>query len=390
MTDRVFQAKRYILLALVAGLLLLPRQLPAEPKLGKDDPTVARLVCAFLKQGHLSKPEIGDELSKRLFKRFLKDLDPNKLFFLKSDIEEFRKYETELDDHLLAGDLSFPYKVYDRLMKRLAQRQKQVEEFVAAKHDFTVKEYLETDPDTIDHAASEDEVKDRLRKRIKFDLLVQRIADKPVPEAEAKEKVLGRYRSLFRRWKQADNAELLELFLTALTTCVDPHSTYMSPTTLTDFEIAMRLNLDGIGAVLRSENGQTIVVEVVAGGAAGKDGRLKPKDKIVAVAQGDEKFVDVVEMKLQEVVKMIRGARGTKVQLKVVPVGKLEPIIYELTRQKIELKTQEARGEVVEQGKKADGKPYLIGVIDLPSFYADRAPTGRATSRAPPRTSASC
>ena len=91
MTDRVFQVKRYILLALVAGLLLLPRQLPAEPKLGKDDPTVACLVCAFLKQGHLSKPEIGDELSKRLFKRFLKDLDPNKLYFLKSDIDEFKQ-----------------------------------------------------------------------------------------------------------------------------------------------------------------------------------------------------------------------------------------------------------------------------------------------------------
>jgi carboxyl-terminal processing protease len=155
----------------------------------------------------------------------------------------------------------------------------------------------------------------------------------------------------------------------------------LSPTTLGDFEIALRLNLDGIGAVLRSENGQTIVVEVVPGGAAGKDGRLKPNDKIVGVAQGDSKFVDVVEMKLPDVVKMIRGARGTKVQLKVVPVGKVEPVVYDLTRQKIELKSQEARAEIVEQGKKPDGKPYLIGVIDLPSFYADQgAGAGEAKS----------
>jgi len=176
-----------------------------------------------------------------------------------------------------------------------------------------------------------------------------------------------------------DNADLLEIYLTDLTTSIDPHSTYMSPTTLDDFEIAMRLNLDGIGAVLRSENGETVVVEVVPGGAAGKDGRLKPNDKIVGVAQGDGKFVDALDMKLQEVVKMIRGKRETKVELKVVPVGKIEPIVIELTRQKIELKSQEARGEVVEQGKKADGKPYLVGVIDLPSFYADGKATKSAT-----------
>src|SRR5262249_5800460 len=164
---------------------------------------------------------------------------------------------------------------------------------------------------------------------------------------EAKQKVLSRYQSLLKRWKQVDNADLLELYLTALTTSIDPHSTYMSPTTLADFEISMRLNLDGIGAVLRSENGTTTVVEIVPGGAAAADGRLKPNDKIVAVAQGDGKYVEAVDMKLQDVVKMIRGNRGTKVQLRVLPVGKIEPVVVELTRQKIELKSQEARGDVV-------------------------------------------
>jgi len=377
MVDRVGKVKRLIACVAVLGLLigvgfvLIPGPTPAEPTLAKQDPLVAQMVCEFLKRGHLSRPEIGDEVSKNLFKKFLKELDPNKLYFLKSDIDEFRKKETELADQLLAGDVSFAYKVYERLLKRVGESQKKAEELVEGKHDFTLKESLDTEP--ADYPATAEEANERLRKRIKLDLLLQRIAEKPAPEAEAKKKVLNRYQGLYKRWKQADNLDLLELYLTALTTCIDPHSTYMSPTTLADFDIAMRLNLDGIGAVLRSENGQTIVVEVVAGGAAAMDGHLKPNDKIVGVAQGDGKFVDAVDMKLQEVVKMIRGARGTKVQLKVIPVGGLEPVVYDLTRRKIELKSQEARGDLIEQGMKPDGKPYLIGVIDLPSFYADHS-----------------
>ncbi|TMQ31662.1 MAG: tail-specific protease, partial [Planctomycetota bacterium] len=145
----------------------------------------------------------------------------------------------------------------------------------------------------------------------------------------------------------------------------------MGPTTLAEFDIAMRLHLDGIGALLGSESGNTIVKEIVPGGAAAEDGRLKPNDKIIGVAQGDDKFTDVIDMKLSDVVKMIRGRRGTKVQLKVVPADKIEPVVLTFTRRNIELKSQEARGEIVDQGKKADGTPYKIGVIDLPSFYSD-------------------
>jgi carboxyl-terminal processing protease len=381
MTQSVVPVKRLVaLLAVAFGLLLAAAPTPAEPKLGKHDPLVAQIMCEFLKRGHLSQPEINDELSRRLFRTFLKDLDPNKQYFLKSDIDEFKKQETQLDDQLLEGDLAFAYKVYERLVARIAERVKLVEELVDAKHDFTVKEYLETDPDAVDYARSDEEMRERWRKRVKFELLMQRIGEKPVPEADAKKKVLDRYQGLLKRWKQVDGADLLEFYLTDLAVSIDPHSAYMSPNTLDDFEIAIRLNLDGIGAVLVTENGHATVVEIMPGGAAAKDGRLKPKDKIVAVAQEDGKFVDVVEMKLREVVKLIRGKRDTKVQLKVLPVGKIEPVVYELTRQKIELKSQEARGEVVEQGKKPDGKPYLIGVIDLPSFYADPG-TGKGDAK---------
>jgi carboxyl-terminal processing protease len=373
MTHHAVRAKYpLVLLAAAAGLLLVPVRAPADATPGEQDPVVARLVCTYLQKGHLTRPEIGDELSRQLFRRFLKDLDPGKLYFLQGDVEEFKKAETELDDMLLKGDLGFAYQVYRRFLERLADRQKLIEELVKAPHDFTVKEYLTTDFDKQGYAATEDELRERWRKRIKFDLLLQRLGKKPVPEAEAKQKVLARYRAVLRQWKQLDNYDLLELYLSDLTASVDPHSSYMSPNTLSDFDISMRLNLEGIGAVLRSEGGDTIVVEVVPGGAAGKDGRLKPNDKIIGVAQGNGKFVDVVEMKLREVVKLIRGHSGTKVELKVLPVGKLEPVVYDLTRQRIELKAQEARAELIE-GKKADGSPYRIGVIDLPSFYLDMA-----------------
>jgi carboxyl-terminal processing protease len=341
----------------------------AEPVPGKYDPVVAQLVCEVLRQGHLRRPEIGDEVSKRLFQRFLKGLDPTKLYFLKSDIEEFKKQETDLDDMLLKGDLRFAYKVYERFAQRLGQRQKLIEEMLEMKHDFTVKEYMETDGAKIEYAANEEALRERWRKRIKFDLLLHRLGQKPLPDAEARQKVRERYRSLVRNWKQLDNHDLAELYLSDLAASIDPHSGYMSPNTLQDFAIAMRLRLEGIGALLRSEEGHTVVVEVVPGGAAAADGRLKPNDKIIAVAQGDGKFVDVVEMKLREVVKLIRGAKGTKVELKVLPAGKLEPVVYALTRRQIEIKEQAARSEIVEQGKKAGGKPYRIGVIDLPSFY---------------------
>jgi carboxyl-terminal processing protease len=371
MTERLLRRSFFALLAVTAGLLLIPAPLPAEPKSDKErDARVTEMVCAFLQQGHLKKPKIDDDISRRLFHRFLKELDPARLYFLKSDIGEFKKEETDLDDQLLNGDVGFAYRVYNRLVQRMEERQELIKELVDANHDFTVQEYLDTpDYDKMEPPADLKEVRERWRKRIKFDLLQQRVADKPVPEAEAKDKVRTRYRSVLRRYKQMDNSDLLELYLYHLTTSIDPHSTYMSPATLDDFSIAMRLNLDGIGAVLRSENGQTIVEEVVPGGAAATDGHLKAGDKIVGVAQGDGEFTDVVDMKLRDVVKLIRGKRGTRVQLKVVSTGKLDPVTIDLKRQKIELKSQEARGDVVEF-KKADGSSYRIGVIDLPSFYA--------------------
>jgi carboxyl-terminal processing protease len=351
-------------------VLATPLFLVADPVPGKDDRVVAQMVCEILQDGHVTQPMIGDEISKRLFQRFLKDLDPSKSYFLKSDIDEFKKHEIELDDMLLRGDVSFAYKVYARFLERIRQRLPLIEELVKEKYDFTVKEYLDTDYAKIEYPGSDQEIRERWRKRIKFDLLRERLGTKPLPEAEAKQKVLERYQGFVKRMKQLDNYDLMEIYLTALAESLDPHGAYMSPNTLDDFEITMRLSLEGIGALLREESGHTIVVETVPGGAAAKDGRLKANDKIIAVAPGNGKYVDVIDMKLRDVVKLIRGPKGTKVELKVIPANKLEPTVIALTRQQIEIKSQAARSEILELPRKDNAKPYKVGVIGLPSFYA--------------------
>ena len=189
---------------------------------------------------------------------------------------------------------------------------------------------------------------------------------------KAIEKLRKRYNSIRKSWHQTDNDELLERYLTSMTTGFDPHSDYMSPSSLDNFNITMRLELDGIGASLRGEDGYTVVHNIIPGGAADKDARLKPEDKIVGVGQGtDGPIEDIVDMKLNDVVEKIRGKRKTVVRLEVQPADGSPNKIYAITRDRIELKDSEARSEIIEWGKKADGTPYHVGVIQLPSFYMD-------------------
>src|SRR5207245_7511558 len=188
MIQRILPAKKPIhILTAIAALLLLPARTPAEPVLGKQDPLLAKMVCYFLQKGHLNQPQLNEEISRRLFRRFLKDLDPAKIYFLKTDVEEFKEFETQLTAMLQkeTPDLSFAYKVYKRFAVRLGERVKLVEELVKTPHDFTVKEFLDTDYDALDYPQNNEEMRERWRKRIKYDLLLQRLGQKPVPEAEA-------------------------------------------------------------------------------------------------------------------------------------------------------------------------------------------------------------
>jgi carboxyl-terminal processing protease len=340
------------------------------PKPGPNDRMITLAVRNFLEREHYLSRPIDDEVARRWFKGFLESLDPMKVYFLQSDVDAFLQKRDSLDDLVKRGDVSFAYEVLSRFLQRVDSRLPLIEKLLQTPQDFTKDESIVIDRDATTWARNEAEAEDLWRRRIKYDLLVQKM--EKTPEAEAKEKLLRRYRSFAKRMHQMTADELLETYLSSLTSSLDPHTSFMSPGTLENFEIQMRLQLDGIGASLKGEDGHTTVAEVVPGGAADRDGRLKAKDRIVGVGQGAEgELEDVVDLNLNEVVKKVRGKRGTVVRLKVIPVGETAPKIYDIVRDKIELKDAEARGEVIEHGKKADGAPYRFGVINLPSFYMD-------------------
>ena len=279
---------------------------------------------------HLTRHPLDDEISNRWMKNYLKMLDPRKVFFSQADIDGFMDYKNQLDDMALQGDTSFAYRVFKKFLERLDERVELVDELLPEAGDVTIDEELVTDPEAIAYAKDDAEMRDRWRKRVKFDLL-ELATDKPPLEGKAaEEKVSKRYHHLAKRMKQTDSDELLEMYLTALTTAYDPHTSYMGAHTLEDFEIQMRLNLEGIGAALEAPEGETVVKKIIPGGAAFKDGRLKPEDKIIGVGQdANGKIVPVTDMKLRDVVRLIRGHEGTTVRLKSCPKGETQPKIIQ-------------------------------------------------------------
>ncbi|QDU11609.1 carboxy terminal-processing peptidase [Gimesia aquarii] len=334
-----------------------------------NDSVTAKRVCAMVSRFHISGKPINDETSAKLMKRFIKQLDPQKLYFYQSDIDRFKAEQNQLDEKLTAGDVRFAYDCFNLYLQRLQERMDYAQQLVDVDHDFTVDESIVVDAKDLDFVKNQTEMNERWRKRVKYDLLALILDDKKI--GEAREQLHKRYRNNLRTMTQTENPEKLEMYLSALTHCFDPHSSYMSPQTLEDFRISMELSLDGIGAALRSEDGYTTVAEIVPGGAADADGRLKAGDKIIAVAQEDGDFVDVVEMKLSKVVRYIRGKRGTIVQLRVKKEKDSTTDVYKLTRKKIELSTSEVKGKIIESGERIPGQTGRIGVISIPSFYRD-------------------
>ncbi|MEM9354292.1 MAG: carboxy terminal-processing peptidase [Planctomycetota bacterium] len=396
---RLFSA---LLLALLAAAIVAPAVLarPTEPTRG--DRNIAMSVGAMVDRKHLSTMRVDDEVSRRTLEMYLKSLDPRKLYFYQSDVEQFQEREKEIDDYVRSGKLGFAKRLFDLYLQRLDERVDYALTQIEVPHDFAVDETIVADPEKTTYAATEAEMNEKWRKRVKYELLV--FDADGVESDEAKEKLTKRYTSLRRRLNQTDNDELLELFLSSLTKSFDPHSSYMSPSTLENFNIQMRLELNGIGASLESKYGETIVRRIVPGGAADKDGRLAVGDIITGVAQGaNGELIDIVDMKINDVVQLIRGEPGTIVRLEVKPEDKSGMTFYDITRARIELKDSEARSEIVErvltdkglvdpnapaedageagkgdspegqvlEGQTPAGATYRIGVIDLPSFYMD-------------------
>jgi len=343
---------------------------PALPQPSARDGVVSRLISRLMPANHISGKELDDSVSRRALDLFIDSFDPLKLYFLQSDIDDFHRYSDSIDDQVRAGDLGLAYYIYGRFVKRVDERVAVAQELLDGNFDFERDEQIVIDGEAAQYARNADESRDRWRRQIKFALLD--LKDDGQTGEEAREKLRKRYLRYARRWKQTTSDDLLEMFLTSVTSGYDPHSTYMSPGTLDDFSISMRLNLEGIGASLREKDGTTVVASVIPGGAADAHGKLKADDVIVSVGQGEEgDMVDIVEMPLKEVVKMIRGKAGTLVRLGVRPGGSGNVEVYKIVRARVELEDSAARGEVIEHPVPGTSQTLKLGYINLPSFYMD-------------------
>jgi carboxyl-terminal processing protease len=321
------------------------------------DKLTAKVVVTLVEKIHMAQPTIDDATAIKWAKLFLRDLDPAKSYFLKSDVDEFMGQATTLDDKIKEGDTSFARVVFDRFLKRLDERLTKAGEILDKPMDFTADDSLSDDIDKLDWPKDTADANDRLQKRIKLQLLMAKVAKEP--EAEAVKKVKIQYKDRKRYYSQFKNDELLEYYLTSLTKTFDPHSSYMSKSSYEDLmNQTLHLSLIGIGALLESVDGVPTIKELVPKGPADKDGRIQEEDKILGI-----------QKRLPDVVKQIRGEIHTKVRLIVQPKGATEKKIYELTRDKIDLTEEHAKGQVIET--KSDGKTLKVGVIKLPAFYGD-------------------
>lgn len=377
-------------IAMVFGVTTSPAWAdPSGPT--SNDRHVAFGVISLLKRDHLLQHPLDDEIAQRTLKNYLGMLDPMKVYFYQSDLDEFEESVNQIDDMLLARDTSFGYRVFKRFLQRVDERVAMVDRALAMDHDFTADEEMIIDSDAAEFPKTPEEAWQRWRKRIKYDLLVLKATEKEEDRLEGKEavdKLTRRYHSFAKRMHRFSNDDLLEMFLTAVSNSFDPHTSYMSSKTLEDFNIIMKLELEGIGASLQSEDGIVVVRKLIPGGAAEKAGILAVNDKIIGVGQGDEgEIIDVVDMPLSDVVKLIRGPQNTVVRLELDPADASGHKIIDITRAKIKLEDSAAHELVIEEGQKPNGQPYKIGVIDLPSFYMDMEghrrglPNYRSTTR---------
>ncbi|MGF6331759.1 carboxyl-terminal processing protease [Pseudomonas sp. BS3782 TE3695] len=368
-------------LALVIGLGLLPMSshsfaANSWDKLQPDrDEVIASLnVVELLKRHHYSKPPLDDARSVIIYDSYIKLLDPSRSYFMASDIAEFDKWKTQFDDYLKSGDLNAGFTIYKRYLDRvkarldfaLAELNKGVD-----KIDFTAKETLLVDRKDAPWLKTTAELDDLWRKRVKDEVLRMKISGKEPKQIQ--ETLTKRYKNQLSRLDQTRAEDIFQAYINTFAMSYDPHTNYLSPDNAENFDINMSLSLEGIGAVLQSDNDQVKVVRLVPAGPADKTKQVAPADKIIGVAQGNKEMVDVVGWRLDEVVKLIRGPKGTVVRLEVIPASNAPndqtTKIVPITREAVKLEDQAVKKSVL--NLKQDGKAYKLGVIEIPAFYLD-------------------
>ncbi len=343
----------------------------------EPDPSQIQIsVGRLLEQGHYSRRKLDDAVSKQLLTNYLEALDYNHLFYTQKDVDGFkRKYETTLDDDILLGAADPAQIMFNTYKKRVEDRIAKVKEMLKQQYDFKSDRTVEINRQKAPWPKDEAEADQIWQSRVENELLAEAISK---TSKEPVVRLTKRYDQLLRSIHEMTKEDVNKTFLSTLAQTYDPHSEYLSRSELENFSINMRLSLVGIGAVLHSEEGFAKISELVVGGPASKDGRLKVGDRISGVAQGDKDFVDTVDMKLDKVVEMIRGKKDTTVRLQVLPVSATDTSvrkIIEIKRDVIELKAQEAKAEIIDRPM-PDGTTQRLGWIILPSFYADMEKSG--------------
>ncbi|MBV6646371.1 MAG: carboxy terminal-processing peptidase [Cyclobacteriaceae bacterium] len=336
-----------------------------------EHPNSLFVIIRLINQYHYRKLPIDDSLSTVIYDNYVSSLDPNKLYFLKADIDYFERYRKQLDDDLQNANLDFGYQLFGLYRERALERINQLGEILSTEFDFTKDEFYETDFDQMDWAKSRDELTNRWRKILKNEAITYKMAGREWDDI--KESLTNRYKRIRKSIYQYNSEDVFQYYMNALTSAFDPHTDYFSPITSENFQINMSLSLEGIGARLTQRLDYTTVAEVVPGGPAFKSKGLEKNDRIIGVAQGDEgEFVDVIGWRLDDVIQLIRGPKGSVVRLQLLKSAKdvqALPDTLRLVREKIKLEDESAKAEMIPITENT--KTYKLGVVSIPNFYVN-------------------
>ena len=317
--------------------------------------TSTKRITAQFTRAHYKQIKIDNLLSEQIFDRYIKQLDYARNVFLGSDVKSFEQYRDEFDTVISRGKLDIAYEIYNLNLQRRLERYEYAISLLEndKPFNFELDEYYNFDREDAEWPTSTAELNELWRKKVKYDALNLTLAGK---EWEKIQEVLGkRYRYAIKRLKQSESEDVFQVVMNSFARVVEPHTSYLSPRNAERFQMEMNLSLEGIGAVLRAEEDYTVIQSVVAGGPADKSKELNPKDRIVGVSQDDKEFVDVIGWRLDDVVELIKGPKGTKVRLQVLGEESEDDSsikIVSIIRDTIKLEDRAAKSEVYyERGK---------------------------------------
>jgi carboxyl-terminal processing protease len=364
-----------LILALLAVAFSTPA-IPLEPSStlrlapSMEQAQTAYLSAQLLGRYHYKAQPLDDAMSEKIFDRYLKSLDPERLFFTQGDVDAFAEARTRLDDAIQRGNLAIPFAMFQRYEQRAVERLSTVREQLKQGFDFSQKESYPYARDKAPWPRDDAEARDLWRKRAKNDWLRLKLAGKD--DKAIRETLEKRYDNYLARTQRNKSDDVFQIFMNAFAMSIEPHTNYLGRSASDDFDISMRLSLVGIGAVLQERDEYITIRELVAGGPAAKSGKLAVGDRIVGVGQADGSVSDVVGSRVDEVVKLIRGTKDTKVLLDILPAesgpdGKHK--LISLVRDKIKLEEQAAKKSVIKVSEGAVQRK--VGVITLPTFYED-------------------